>query len=41
MADLKDYVRENMLNNCSVMEDDINRAEVIHGPIVPILRGKR
>ena len=36
----KSYVKNNMLKNCDVTVDDINRAEKIYGVPSPILQGK-
>ena len=35
----KHYVRNNLINNCSITVDDVNRAELIYGPPVPYLEG--
>ena len=35
----KNYVTSNLLNNCEVTADDVNRAELIYGPPVPYLTG--
>ena len=36
----KYFVKNNMLRNCNVDVDDINRAEVIYGKPKPIIKGK-
>ena len=33
-------VKNNMLRNCNIDVDDINRAEVIYGKLKPIIKGK-
>ena len=38
--DLKAIVSSNQLANCPITVDDIERAETIYGPSVPILKGK-
>ena len=40
-ADFKRYINENLLINCDVTSDDVNRAISIYGEQVPILRGKK
>jgi len=39
-ADLKRYVKNNLIVNCPVTIDDINRAEAIYGSQVALLKGK-
>jgi hypothetical protein len=34
------YVNNNLINNCGITSDDVNRAQLIYGPPVPILKGK-
>ena len=36
---LKKYVNNNLITNCKVNTDDINRAEIIYGPSEPYLEG--
>ena len=36
----KYFVKNNMLRNCNIDVDDINRAEVIYGKPKPIIKGK-
>ena len=36
---LKRYVNKNLITNCKVNTDDINRAEIIYGPSEPYLEG--
>ena len=36
---LKQYVNENLINNCKITADDINRAEIVYGPAVPYIQG--
>jgi hypothetical protein len=38
--DMKAIVQSNQLANCPITIDDIERAETIYGPSVPILKGK-
>ena len=38
--DLKTIIESNQLANCPVSSDDVERAEIIYGPSVPILKGK-
>jgi hypothetical protein len=38
--DLKSIVKSNLIVNCPVTAEDIDRAEKIYGPSVPILKGK-
>ena len=38
--DLKNIIKSNMIANCPVTPADIDRAEKIYGPSVPILKGK-
>ena len=38
--DFKSIVKSNLIVNCPVTAEDINRAEKIYGPSVPILKGK-
>ena len=35
----KDYVTHNLMNNCAITTDDVNRAEIIYGSPVPYLKG--
>ena len=35
----KEYVNKNLLNNCVVTADDINRGELIYGPLEPYIEG--
>ena len=39
-AHLKDYIKKQLLNNCTVTVDNINRADIIYGPAKPTLEGK-
>ena len=39
-ADLKNIIKANLIANCPVSPDDVERAEKIFGPSVPILKGK-
>ena len=39
-ADLKSVLRSNQVANCPVTPADVDRAEAIYGPSVPILKGK-
>ena len=39
-ANLKDYVNYGQIINCPIAAEDINRANVIYGPQVPLLKGK-
>jgi hypothetical protein len=34
------YVNNNLINNRGITSDDVNRAQLIYGPPVPILKGK-
>ena len=34
------YVNNNLINNSGITGDDINRAQIIYGPPIPILKGK-
>lgn len=36
---MKHYVNENLINNCNITADDINRAELVYGPAVPYIQG--
>ena len=36
---MKRYVNGNQINNCAITVDDINRGELIYGPLVPYLQG--
>ena len=36
---LKTYINQNLITNCKVNTDDINRAEIIYGPSEPYLEG--
>ena len=36
---LKHYVKENLINNCNITADNINRAELVYGPAVPYIQG--
>ena len=36
---LKGYVNNNLINNCEITADDINRSEIIYGPAVPYTQG--
>ena len=36
-ATFKDYVSNNLVTNCEVIVDDVNRAELIYGPPAPYL----
>ena len=36
----KQYIKKQLLNNCNVTVDDINRADIIYGPAKPTLEGK-
>jgi hypothetical protein len=38
--DMKSIVKSNLIVNCPVTAEDIDRAEKIYGPSVPILKGK-
>ena len=38
--DLKELIASNQIINCSVTVADVNRAEAIYGPQVPLLKGK-
>ena len=35
----KNYVNKNLINNCAITVDDINRAELSYGTPVPYLQG--
>jgi len=37
---LKYYIAENLIVNCTVTVDNVNRAEAIYGPQKPLLQGK-
>lgn len=39
-ADFKQYINQGHILNCPVISDDVNRAEAIYGPLVPLLKGK-
>ena len=39
-ANLKVYISKQLLNNCKVTVDGVNRADIIFGPAEPILEGK-
>ena len=39
--DLKSIVKSNLIVNCPVTAEDIDRVEKIYGPSVPILKGKQ
>ena len=39
-ADLKAILKTNQISNCPITPQDVERAEVIFGPSVPILKGK-
>ena len=36
----KAHVQNNLINNCEVTVDDINRAEIVYGLSVPYLQGR-
>ena len=36
---LKTYVNKNLITNCKINADDINRAEIFYGPSEPYLEG--
>ena len=36
---LKNYLNNNIINNCQIKADDINRAEIIYGSAVPYIQG--
>ena len=40
MADLKVFLRQNIMRNCPVEVDDVNLANAIFGKDVPTLKGK-
>ena len=35
----KHYVNNNLINNCKITADDINRGELIYGPLEPYVAG--
>ena len=37
---LKNYVNNNLINNCEIITDNVNRAEITHGPEVPYTQGQ-
>ena len=39
-TDLKNIIRLNLISNCPVTAEDLDRAEKIYGPSLPSLKGK-
>ena len=35
----KDYISNNLMDNCAITTDDVSRSEAIYGPSVPHLEG--
>ena len=35
---LKHYINKNLINNCNITTDDMNRAELVYGPAVPYIQ---
>ena len=38
-ANFKYIIKKQLINNCNITTDDINRAELIYGPETPLLQG--